>query len=123
MDVESKRPTPWVFWILLISVVIVLGQSMYKNYVVKDYLFYVEASCDSSTNECYSRSCDIEGDCPPDNLTTYRVFELPASQFQYCSDNSCLNICPSETYSCEEILCSAQEDVSCEGPTATATTT
>lgn len=89
---------------------------MYKNYFMKDYLFYVEAACDSSVNECYIRSCDVEGDCPPNNLTSYRVFELPASQFQNCSDNSCLNICPSETASCEEVLCSTQEDVSCEGP-------
>ena len=125
MDVATKQSTPWIFWILLVSVLIILGQSMYKNYVAKDYLFFIEAKCDSLVNECYVRSCDTSGDCPPDNLTVYRVFQLPASQFKNCSDNSCLNICPSTAHSCEEIKCSTQSDISCEGPTATteATTT
>jgi|GEM_PF-2048911 len=118
MDVAARQSTPWIFWILLISVLIIFGQSMYKNYVAKDYLFFVEAKCDSVVNECYVRSCDVDGDCPPDNLTSYRVFQLPASQFKNCSDNSCLNICPSTASSCEEIPCSTQSDISCEGPGA-----
>lgn len=123
MDVPTKRSTPWIFWILIVSVLIILGQSMYENYILKKYVFFVEAQCDPSADECYVRSCDIEGDCPPNNLTIYRVFQLPASQFQNCSDNSCLNICPSIAHSCEEIACSTQSDISCEGPTTTAEAT
>lgn len=119
MDAPAKQSTPWILWVLLISVVIILWQSMYENYILKDYLFFVEASCDTTMNECYVRSCENVEDCPPNGLTTYRAFKLPASQFKNCSDNSCLNICPSEPYSCEEILCSTQEDISCDGPTAT----
>ena len=119
MDVESRKSIPWIFWILIASVLIILGQSMYENYIAKNYLFFVEAKCDSVVNECYSRSCDNVDDCPPNGLTSYRVFQLPASQFKNCSDNSCLNICPSSAYECEEIACSTQEDVSCEGPTTT----
>ena len=109
----TKQSTPWILWVLVASVVIILGQSMYENYVAKNYLFFVEAACDSTMNECYTRSCDNADDCPPNNFTTYRIFQLPASQFKNCSNNSCLNICPSEAYSCEEILCSTQEDISC----------
>ncbi|MCX6786613.1 MAG: hypothetical protein NTU85_02245 [Candidatus Kaiserbacteria bacterium] len=116
MDVETKQPIPWILWILLASVLIILGQSMYKNYIAKNYPFFIEASCDTATNECYVRSCDVDGDCPPDNLTVYRVFQLPAFEFKNCSDNSCLNICPSEAHSCEEIMCSTQSDISCDGP-------
>jgi hypothetical protein len=123
MNAAAKQSTPWILWVLIASVLVILGQSMYKNYVVKDYLFFVEAQCDSSVNECYVRSCDVDGDCPPNNLSTYRVFQLPASQFHNCSDNSCLNICPSEAHSCEEIKCSTQSDISCEGPGAAATST
>lgn len=122
MDVAAKHSIPWIFWILIASVLIILGQSMYKNYIAKDYLFFLEAPCNSATNECYVRSCDIEGDCPPNNLTVYRVFQIPASQFYNCSDNSCLNICPSEAYFCEEIKCSTQSDISCEGPNMTTAT-
>jgi len=121
MDKNSKHSTPWVFWVLIVSVLIVLGQSMYVNYLKKGYLFFIEAPCNPSTNECYVRSCDVDGDCPPDNLTEYRVFQLPASQFNNCSDNSCLNICPSTSSSCEEIYCSTQSDISCEGPDTTTT--
>ncbi len=116
MDPEQKKSVPWIFWVLVLSVLIVLGQSMYVNYFEKDYTFYVEAQCDSSIEECYSRSCENEDDCPPNGLAEYRAFELPASQFQYCSDNSCLDICPSEEHACEELLCSDQEDVECVGP-------
>jgi len=116
MDTYVKQSTPWVFWILIVSVIVILGQSMYKNYILKDYLFFAEASCDTAMNECYVRSCEVEDDCPPNGLTTFRSFQLPASQFKFCTDNSCLNICPSEAYACEELLCSDQEDYSCEGP-------
>lgn len=121
MEVIPKRSTPWIFGVLIISVMIVFGQSMYENYVARNYFFYVEASCNPATNECYSRTCDNNGDCPPNNLTTYRIFQLPASQFHDCSDNSCLNICPSSAYDCEEIKCSTKSDISCEGPEATTT--
>ncbi len=123
MDVSAKRSTPGILWVLLVSVLIILGQSVYKNYIMKDYLFFVQAKCDPVTNECYTRTCDNVGDCPPNNLTIYRIFQIPASQFKNCSDNSCLNICPSSAYSCEEIKCSTQSDISCEGPGATATST
>jgi len=115
MDISPDHHTPWIFWVLLVSVVIILGQSLYENYFAKNYAFFLEALCDSSVNECYVRSCDDE-ECPPNSLISYRVFELPAYQFHNCSDNSCLNICPSPAYGCEEIACSTQSDISCEGP-------
>ena len=120
MDTLSKQPIPWVFWILFVSVIFVVGQTLYLQTFSKDYLFFVEASCDPAVNECYVRSCDSIDDCPPNGLTTFRSFQLPASQFKYCSDNSCLNICPSDDYSCEELFCSDQEDYSCEGPETSA---
>ena len=123
MDKAVRHPTPWIIWILLVSVLVVLGQSLYKNYFIKDYLFYLEAPCDTSINECYVRDCGVDGDCPPNNLEVYRVFEMLASQFKNCSDNSCLNICPSSANFCEEILCSTQDDISCEGPEAATTET
>lgn len=118
----AKRSTPWILWVLLVSVLIILGQSVYKNYIAKNYTFYLEAPCNPATDECYVRTCATDGDCPPNNLTTYRVFQLPAYEFKNCSNNSCLNICPSVAYSCEEIKCSTQTDISCEGPGATTTT-
>ena len=123
MDVKSSQPVPWIFWILLVSVIFVVGQTLYIQTFSKDYLFFVEAPCDPAVNECYVRDCSILDECPPNDLATFRTFQLPASRFEYCSDNSCLNICPSETYFCEELPCSDQEDYSCEGPKETGTTT
>jgi len=116
MESSAVRSVPWAFWLLIFSVLVVLGQSLYKNYVLKDYIFYVEASCDASTNECYSRSCENEDDCPPSGLEEYRAFELPAHEFKNCIDNSCTNICPSEEHSCIESLCSSQSEIACVGP-------
>lgn len=114
--VTSIKRTSISLWILLISVCVVLGLSLYKNYIKKDYTFYTEAFCDSSASECFVRSCENPDDCPPNQLEEYRAFELPAAEFVNCSDNSCLNICPSTEHSCTEILCSSLEDSECVGP-------
>ena len=121
MKFATRSTTSWIIWILLLSVVIIFGQSLYQNLYSKSFTFQVEMACNSETSECYSRMCQNDGDCPPNNLTTYRVFTLPASEFQKCSDNSCSNICSSEHNNCTEVLCSTQTDISCIGPTGTST--
>mgnify|MGYP003394958006 CR=1 FL=1 len=116
MDAISKRSTPWIFWILLVSVVIVLGQSMYENSIAKNYLFYVEAECNPAISQCYVRSCDNNGDCPPNNLSTYSLYTIPAGLFSSCTDNSCSNICTWGNATCKEIPCSSQTDIECSEP-------
>lgn len=117
MENPPKQPVPWLAWLLLLSVLVGFGVSIYRYDIAKNYSLFVEAPCDPLTNECYVRDCDNDG-CPPNDLAVYRTFTLPAQEFAHCTDNSCLSICPSEAHSCTEIMCSDQDDVSCEGPGA-----
>ncbi|MEK7480004.1 MAG: hypothetical protein AAB665_01800 [Patescibacteria group bacterium] len=104
-------------FILLASAVIAILISLYTYLYARAYDFLVEAPCSVVTAECYVRDCS-EGDCPPNNLSSYRVFSVPASAFDACTDNSCINICSAAGGPCTEIACSEQEDVECLGPLA-----
>jgi len=110
----QKAPVSWLFWILISSVVVACGFSAYRYIIQEDYTFLVEAPCNPLNQACYVRDC--EDYCPPNELSEYRLFSLPAKEFARCEDNSCLNICPSATYSCEEILCEEDEETACPGP-------
>jgi hypothetical protein len=102
--------------ILLITAFLAIAFSFYKYSWTKDYLFLVESSCNAQISECYVRDCDEE-ECPPNGLSAYRLFSVPAAQFGACNDNSCANVC-SDGLSCEEILCSSQEEIECTSPHA-----
>ncbi|OGG57832.1 hypothetical protein A2853_00470 [Candidatus Kaiserbacteria bacterium RIFCSPHIGHO2_01_FULL_55_17] len=101
-------------WFLFGMIAVAIAFSFYKYFFAKNYTFLVEAPCDSSTQECYVRDCEEE-ECPPNGLSTYRIFAVPASRFGECTDNSCIDLCV-EGGPCAELLCSAQEEISCERP-------
>lgn len=103
--------------ILLASTVVATLISLYTYLYARGYDFLVEAPCSVATEACYVRDCS-EGDCPPNDLSSYRVFLIPAADFDSCDDNSCVNICSLEDGPCTEIVCSSQEDVQCLGPLA-----
>ena len=100
-------------WILIIAVLCAVAVSFYKYYFLEAFDFFVEAPCDSSTNECYVRDCST-GECPPNELSHYRLFSINASDFASCDDNSCSNLCLVAGGACSEILCSEQSDIECE---------
>lgn len=103
-------------WILLVAVIIALLASMYKYVWLQDYYFYVEANCDPSVQECYTRNCDEE-ECPPRGLTNYRLFLISAKTFQACADNQCSNVCIEGSELCTEVPCDPGGDVQCIGAT------
>ncbi len=113
--VAEKQYAFPVHWVLLASVGIAVLVSVYVYFIQKNYDFFVEAPCNAATNECYVRDCS-EGDCPPNGLATYRVFNVPATLFSSCEDNSCMNVCAKNNSPCTELLCSDQSDVECAGP-------
>lgn len=104
-------------WILLCATVVAILASLLMYFFAREYDFLVEASCTVATHECYVRDCS-EGDCPPNEFSSYRVFLIPAGDFDSCTDNTCMNICGNEAGPCTEIMCSAQEEVECLGPLA-----
>jgi len=103
-------------WIIMLSVVVVIGATGYKFLILQDYEFYVEAPCDSTTQTCFVRDCSEADSCPPNNLDSYRVFYLKAKDFKKCDDNSCLSVCTNETIQCRELVCGETEGDSCGKP-------
>ncbi len=112
MDSGERQPAP-IHWILLFSVVVAIIVSGYKYLITKDYEFLVEAPCNSALSLCYVRDCDNDY-CPPNGLSEYRVFSIPASRFKDCSDNSCANVCVAGG-PCTEAACSEEAGDSCAG--------
>jgi hypothetical protein len=100
-------------WILALSVVAVIAATAYKFLFAKDYDFVLEAPCDPSTNTCFTRDCSNPDDCPPNGLENYRIFNVKASDFGKCADNSCLNECLSGKISCTETKCGESEEDAC----------
>jgi len=117
---EETKPEADQFplhWILLAATLIAIFVSLYIYLFGQRYDFLIEAPCNVATQECYVRDCS-EGDCPPNELSSYRVFIVPAATFDSCTDNSCANVCSPDNSPCTEVMCSAQEDVQCLGPLA-----
>lgn len=118
MDNKDKQKKNTIFGsiffvvstLILISVLISGYIIFYKN---KNYDFIIEAPCDPITHKCFVRDCEnIEG-CPPNNLNQYRIFHIKAKDFGSCTDNSCLNVCDSNTPACIETKCRETEGNMC----------
>lgn len=117
---ESRVRAPFterfpLYEMLLVMVALALAASFYLYLYAEKYDFIIEASCDPATQECYTRDCS-GGDCPPNELSTYRVFRVPATTFDTCTDNGCTGVCTALNSPCLEIACSTQSAQSCAGP-------
>lgn len=100
---SSPRIMKAVWFVLLASIVLIIGLSYQKFLVSKDYEFQVEAPCDPEFKTCHERDCTDEL-CPPGNLSTYTVWSLRASDFKRCSEPTCARECAGGIIQCEEIL-------------------
>lgn len=94
-----------IFFILVSALVLAaIANNFYIFYFQKNYDFTVEAPCDQTQQSCFIRVCS-DGECPPNGLEVYRVFTLKASDFNKCSNDSCLNECTTGLIQCKEVLC------------------
>ena len=103
-------------WLIFLSVLAVIGVTGYKFLIYKDYDFYVEAPCDSSTRVCFIRDCSELDSCPPNNLDNYRIFYLKAKDFSKCENNSCLSVCENKIIECREQVCGENKKDICSFP-------
>lgn len=91
------------FFIVSLFFVFLTG---YTKYIfAKDYTFYIETECNPEVSTCYVRSCDDY--CPPNGLSTYSAYYIPAAEYKNCTSSDCKNICESSETShlCEPIPC------------------
>lgn len=99
--------------LISLSVVIAIGIAGWLYLYKKDYVFVVEASCDPTATTCFVRDCSNPDDCPPNGLTSYKVFQVKAKDFEKCTDDSCQNECLNGTISCTEVKCGESGEDSC----------
>jgi len=93
-----------VIWLAVAAAfVYVVWFNFHKFVLAERYDFFVEAPCDSETESCYLRDC--EEYCPPNGLSSYRVWKIVARDFKRCADDSCEAECASGEIACEEIAC------------------
>lgn len=118
LNMDTQARNGWsgrsYVWILLFSAAVVFSVSLFSHLYAQSLVFLVEGACDPNVQECYVRDCELE-ECPPNELSEYRVFAVSTKDFEYCEDNACANICAHGT-ACEEILCSDDGEATCEGP-------
>ncbi len=117
MKPTKEYSSKWGVIILVTFVVLSLlftYLTAYTKYIfAKDYSIYIEAPCDPETMTCFTRDCDDY--CPPNGLSEYRAFNVSASTFHTCTDNSCDNICSNSATAnkCSEIICDEAAGDSC----------
>ncbi|MBP6911681.1 MAG: hypothetical protein KBB88_00550 [Candidatus Pacebacteria bacterium] len=100
--------------LIILTILMVIFTTWFHFYKTKHFQFIVEAPCDINTDTCYIRSCTDEGNyCPPNSLQSYRVFQINASDFDTCTENSCLTECLSGSIACTELLCEEDNVTSC----------
>jgi hypothetical protein len=109
-----------IHWVVLAAVLIAILVSFYRYGIVREYTILLEAPCDPTVSECYARDCADPDACPPDHLSDYQVYALPASFLDRCDSNYCLNLCGGQSAECRAIPCSDQDEIECRGPSHSA---
>lgn len=103
-DLEQHRRN-WFIWALLLCCLAVILSSFYFFFYKKDYDFIVEVACDSAKEICFSRDCTNPDDCPPNELSTFKRYSLNASDFKYCENEDCAQVCEIGQIKCEPVTC------------------
>lgn len=109
-----RKRTDLFVWIAFVAAAAVFCTSMYAHLFAADFDYLVEAECDAGTQTCYVRDCEAD-ECPPNGLSSYTLYVVPARDFAQCTDNACSNVCLPG--GCEEIRCSDETD-ECSHPGA-----
>ncbi len=94
--------------------VVIVG-SFARYYYLKEFPINIEVPCDPISELCFYRDCELEDECPPNGLSTYRQFELSGRTFATCSEiDGCEVLCKT-TSECIETVCGdGEEDVCTE---------
>jgi hypothetical protein len=101
--------------IILLSTTLVLPliSGFYKYYISQDYDYLVEAPCDSLLEICFMRDCSAPDECPPNNLSNYKIYYVKSYDFKKCGDNTCYRECADGAIECVEVRCGESDDDVC----------
>ncbi len=103
-----------LFFVVSLSLVSLF--SFLRFYVFKNYDMIIETTCNPEIENCFSRDCSIEDECPPNNLSTYNTYVIKAFQFEKCNAvDGCAHFCEN-VRNCEKIECGVKEEDVCSTP-------
>lgn len=107
---EDTTKDNWFMRLLILSSIAVVVVSFYFFYFKKDYTFIVETSCDKDSEGCLFRDCSVaDTNCPPNNFSYYRRYQIRARDFAQCTNEDCTEVCASGA-----IVCTPTEDSAIE---------
>ncbi len=115
-------------YLLLGGCLIAIAACFYFYYFKKDYEFVVEVACDTTKETCIQRDCTNEDNCPPNQLSDFKRYNINAGDFDACTNENCAQACEEKIIPCKPIECvedfTAGESCSTlEEPAATTETT
>lgn len=104
----------FITWAFFATILMAVSFSFYKYYYGRDFDYYVEASCDTAKETCFFRDCEGDPDqCPPNQLSYYKMYYLKAYDFPSCVAGDCGAACDSGRIACEKIECSPEAGDEC----------
>ncbi len=110
MPEEINNPKSKFLITLIISCILCISAMFYIFYYKQDFQFIVETSCDPTSQTCFYRDCSLlETECPPNNYSYYKSYNINAADFKYCSNEDCKNVCESGSIQCEENQCTEDD--------------
>ncbi len=109
--VEEENKFNWFLWLIGVSCLAAIGSSFYFFYHQKDYKFVVEVACDTNKEICFQRDCSNPDDCPPNQLASFKRYDLRAYDFAKCENEDCTYACENNLIKCEKISCVDNLDV------------
>jgi hypothetical protein len=117
----EEKSSNWFLLLLVGGSILVTAVSFFQFYIRKDYSFEVETSCDPTTEACFYRDCEGEGNfCPPNGLSYYKRYSINAGDFDSCTGGDCASVCVTGMIACIQIVCddsSSAEGSVCVEPT------
>lgn len=112
-DIQASRTGIFMFLLLSVVLMLPIASGFYKYFYVKDYIYLIESKCDPSNETCFIRDCSIIDECPPNQYSEYKMFNVTASDFEKCNENSCEKECKNNLIECISIPCGASEEDIC----------
>jgi hypothetical protein len=109
---ELIKPKKFFTLFTVINIIVFLSvivSCFYFFYFKKNYNFIIEAPCDSTQEECFIRDCTNSDDCPLNGLAEFKRFSLKASDFKYCPEENCAEVCENGEIKCEQLECVEDE--------------
>lgn len=109
-NIKEENKHNIFLYVMLGGCLVAILTSFYFFYLKKDYDFFIETSCDPTTETCFYRDCENSpDDCPPNNLSYYNQYTISAKDFSKCENEDCAVACSTNLIACEKTECTESD--------------